>query len=93
MHLSDAPFFLLVQRARQLSLAQWVGMDFSADGKNMLVYTDASLMLTIDAYDLKIKKLITGKTANSSFVLGTPGLFPPARTAAGLDIPQLDLLA
>jgi hypothetical protein len=67
-------------------------MDFSADGKNMLVYTDASLMLTIDAYDLKIKKLITGKTANSSFVLGT-GSVSPARSTVGLDILQLDLLA
>ncbi|CAM9675200.1 unnamed protein product [Ectocarpus sp. 4 AP-2014] len=48
------------KKARALSLARWKSMKFSADGQSILIATDASLVLTLHAFEGDVKQVFTG---------------------------------
>jgi hypothetical protein len=41
------------QQAQALARARWTNLKFSADGMNILVSTDASLIIMLDAYECR----------------------------------------
>lgn len=45
------------KKARALSLARWKSMKFSADGQSILISTDASLVLTLHAFEGDVKQV------------------------------------
>lgn len=45
------------KKAKALSLARWKSMKFSADGQSILIATDASLVLTLHAFEGDVKQV------------------------------------
>lgn len=45
------------KEAKALSLARWKSMKFSADGHSILIATDASLVLTLHAFEGNVKQV------------------------------------
>lgn len=45
------------KRADELSRARWTNMKFSADGQSILIATDASLVLTLHAFEGDVKQV------------------------------------
>ncbi|CAM9395773.1 unnamed protein product [Discosporangium mesarthrocarpum] len=50
------------QQAETLARATWVSMKFSADGQNILISTDSSVLLMLDAFEGHVKQVFTGHT-------------------------------
>eukprot|EP00611_Tribonema_gayanum_P009646 TRINITY_DN1946_c0_g1_i2.p1 TRINITY_DN1946_c0_g1~~TRINITY_DN1946_c0_g1_i2.p1 ORF type:complete len:378 (+),score=134.34 TRINITY_DN1946_c0_g1_i2:125-1135(+) len=48
------------QQAQALARARWTNLKFSADGMNILVSTDASLIIMLDAYECSVKQVFLG---------------------------------
>lgn len=48
------------QQAQALARARWTNLKFSANGLNILVSTDASLIVMLDAYDCSVKQVFLG---------------------------------
>lgn len=46
------------KRAQALSQARWTSMKFSADGQSILIATDASLVLTLGAFEGDVKQVV-----------------------------------
>ena len=46
------------KKAKALSLARWKSMKFSADGQSILIATDASLVLTLHAFEGDVKQVL-----------------------------------
>ncbi|CAM9494117.1 unnamed protein product, partial [Heterosigma akashiwo] len=57
------------QQAQTLARARWTRIRFSRDGSNMLISTDASLILMLDAFEGKIVQVFTGHTNDNSLDL------------------------
>lgn len=45
------------KKAKTLSQARWTSMKFSADGQSILISTDASLVLTLHAFEGDVKQV------------------------------------
>ncbi len=49
-----------VQRAREYSKVEWTGVQFSPDGKLMMITTAADLIMVADAYNLTLEYALHG---------------------------------
>lgn len=46
------------KKAEALVQARWMNMKFSADGQSILIATDASLVLTLHAFEGDVKQVL-----------------------------------
>eukprot|EP01084_Bolivina_argentea_P297327 512206_1 len=60
--------------------SKWAHIQFSCDGQNMLVTTDSSLILLVDAFECSIKQAFLGRCNKSGLELGA--CFTPDATYA-----------
>jgi COMPASS component SWD2 len=65
------------QQAQTLARARWTNLQFSSDGNHILISTDASLIIMVDAFECSVKQV--GKRSVSPFFYVHPWLLDLVR--------------